>query len=510
MSQPAALPGDAVAPGLNAPWCSEVLDDGKTLRADYTDLDFGDEPDPQASVHADLVDGSDVKPLPLGERPSSPFSVHGDPQWVLPSGHLGFEEGSAPFFIELAKREELFLQGDKIVEVVHDRETNEVELVIVDHSAFRSRVELVGPIREWRKRGDEYVLSRGRCSEEISKGMIKTRAKRKYLKKIRLVLRSPLITEDVAGDLQVHCKGYHPIRGGVYICGGRAPPEVPLPEALRAIARVYEDFLFLTWGDRMRAWLYPIIAALIMGDLLRTHAPIHLVEALRAGSGKTYLQDLTAAFFGEIPYLASNTDRGVGGLDEALAEGMMRGRTFIKIDNLELDADHKFDSEYLEQVLTAERASARVPYQRAVEVDPKNHFFCVNTNGTGFTPGLLRRSWPIRIRKRPHDFRRNVYREGDRKVLDHVRAHQPYYLGCIFSVIREWHRAGRPRTKERRHSFEECAQVADWIVQNVFKTEVPLFNDYDLNGELLPALEPAYTYSDEGEELFSLDSPVRY
>jgi len=50
----------------------------------------------------------------------------------------------------------------------------------------------------------------------------------------------------------------------------------------------------------------------------------------------------------------------------------------------------------------------------------------------------------------------------------HVRARQPYYLGCIFAVIRHWHAEGQPKTDETRHDFREWVQVVDWIVRNVF------------------------------------------
>ena len=62
-------------------------------------------------------------------------------------------------------------------------------------------------------------------------------------------------------------------------------------------------------------------------------------------------------------------------------------------------------------------------------------------------------------------------------MLEHVRARQPYYLGCVFSVIAEWLAAGKPRTPERRHDFREWAQVLDWIVQRLL-VAAPLLNGH--------------------------------
>jgi hypothetical protein len=283
--------------------------------------------------------------------------------------------------------------------------------------------------------------------------------------------------------LHILGKGYCPLKGGIYITQGNTPPDVPLPEALRSIVRIYEDFDFLTWGDRLRTWGWLIGCASVMGKLVDEHAPIHLVRAQEVGSGKTYLQDLTAAVFGETPYLAPNKAKGAGGLDESLAEGMSRGHPMIKIDNL----DGKFDSQYLESLLTADRAPARVLYRRELEVDPRRHFFFVNPVAEfTISPGLLRRCYPIQIRKRPLNFGWNRYREGD--ILKHVRANQSYYLGCVFAVIKEWHRLGKPHTPERRHSFTRYTQNIDWIIQNIFKVDLPMFCDHDGHGNFLPTI----------------------
>ena len=65
--------------------------------------------------------------------------------------------------------------------------------------------------------------------------------------------------------------------------------------------------------------------------------------------------------------------------------------------------------------------------------------------------------------------------EGD--LLDRVRRWQAYYLGCVFAVIREWHRQGKPVTAETRHDFREWVQVVDWIAQKIFGT-VPVMDGH--------------------------------
>ena len=89
----------------------------------------------------------------------------------------------------------------------------------------------------------------------------------------------------------------------------------------------------------------------------------------------------------------------------------------------------------------------------------------MTSNGVESTRDFANRSSIIRIRKRiGHSYR--TYPEGD--LLSHVKANQPYYLGCVFSVIREWLEMGKQRTSVTEHDFREWARPLDWIVQNVF------------------------------------------
>src|SRR5258708_9382115 len=81
----------------------------------------------------------------------------------------------------------------------------------------------------------------------------------------------------------------------------------------------------------------------------------------------------------------------------------------------------------------------------------------------------------VRIPKRT-GYRFKCYPEGD--LLTHVKANQPYYLGCVFSVIREWLASGKPSNRdETRHDFREWAQVMDLLVTNLFG-EAPLMENH--------------------------------
>src|SRR5207237_8076272 len=99
----------------------------------------------------------------------------------------------------------------------------------------------------------------------------------------------------------------------------------------------------------------------------------------------------------------------------------------------------------------------------------------MTSNGVETTRDFANRSSILRIRKlEGHQYKQ--FPEGD--LLAHVRANQPYYLGCVFSVLREWLGCGKPRTLgETRHDFVECSQTLNAIVVSLFSA-APLLDGH--------------------------------
>jgi hypothetical protein len=81
------------------------------------------------------------------------------------------------------------------------------------------------------------------------------------------------------------------------------------------------------------------------------------------------------------------------------------------------------------------------------------------------TRDMANRCVDIMIRKRPdgYPWRQFISRKDGkpRGLVAHVRAHRAYYRGCIESVLREWHRRGKPTySGPRLHDFHEWAAAA--------------------------------------------------
>ena len=86
------------------------------------------------------------------------------------------------------------------------------------------------------------------------------------------------------------------------------------------------------------------------------------------------------------------------------------------------------------------------------------------------TRDLANRASICRIRKRPG--------LACRDTLAELQRRQPYFLGCVFSLVAEWIASGKPRTKDCRHDFREWNQTLDWICRELVGT-APLMDGHE-------------------------------
>jgi hypothetical protein len=265
------------------------------------------------------------------------------------------------------------------------------------------------------------------------------------------------------GQLKLLAKGYNPENGGILVSTGDLPDTPPLAEAIHALNNLLDGFDFQTPSDRSRAIAAFITPALRIGGFIESHCAIDIAEADQSQSGKTYRQKIVAALYNEKPRIISQRKGGVGSLDESFSQALIQGSPFIQFDNLR----GKVDSQTIEAFVTCDGMfSARVPHRGEVLVDSTRFLLQITSNGIETTKDLANRASICRIRKQPDGHQFKDYAEGD--LLAHVRANQPYYLGCVFEVIREWYNQGKPKVQECHHDFREWAMTLDWIVQELF------------------------------------------
>ena len=160
----------------------------------------------------------------------------------------------------------------------------------------------------------------------------------------------------------------------------------------------------------------------------------------------------------------SSDKKGVGSFDEKLSSGLLSGSGFLILDNLR----GLTDSQLLESSIRGEESvPARKAYWQDQQVKTNHIIWLATSNKAATTPDLAARSIITRLKKQPFGYVFQEYTEGN--LLDHIASRRDFYLSCVFAVVREWHRAGKPRTKKVEHDFREWAGVMDYIVIQIFQ-----------------------------------------
>nr|BDD47599.1 hypothetical protein 7 [Gammaproteobacteria bacterium] len=388
---------------------------------------------------------------------------------LLPCHDVSFTESAQRIFPRFAQKRLLFVRGTTVVEPV--KTAKGVGLEIVKADAFRARLDMLGKTFAIVNHNKNNALKERRCSKDSANALLETKEARELLPPIRLVCKSPILVPD--GDsIKILKPNYNPEAGGVLVTGKVIAEEVPLDEAVPALLALFDGFNFQAPSDKSRAIAQMLTPPLRMGGFITSPCPVHIAEADQSQAGKGYLQQVQRAPLGEEAYLVTKREGGVGSVDESLSSALLSGKPFVALDNLR----GRLDSQTLEAAITwPDHVSVRVPHKGEMQVDVRAVTFTITSNGVETTVDLANRSCIVRIQKQPQGFAWTSYPEGS--VLEHVKAHQGFYLGCVFSVVREWVKADSPKTNENRHSMRQWAGTLDWIVQNVFGL-TPLMDDH--------------------------------
>jgi hypothetical protein len=404
------------------------------------------------------------------EKWSDENQVNGLPKIVLPSGTVTISQCAADLFGLIGPTKRLFVRGGAVVNAF-TRDDGLLALEVLRPTAARSLFEKFARLWAWRVGAKgELVLKQVNCPQEMADALLESEEASRLLPRVQGLINCPVIRE-VDGQLTVAGRGYDESTR-LYITGGKKPPVVALDKAVEALLDLLGEFDFQSDGDKARAVASLITPALKAGGFLKGRVPADVAEADQSQSGKTYRQKVIAALYNERLSLVTCREGGVGSIDESLSQALVAGRPFIQFDNFR----GRFESAHLEAFLTAEGSfPCRVPHRGEVTVPPENYFVFLTSNGVDTTRDFANRSNIIRIKKKPAGFVFTKFDEGD--LLERVRVWQAYYLGCVFAVIGEWHRVGKPRTEETRHDFREWVGLVDWIAQNIFGT-VPVMDGH--------------------------------
>jgi len=378
----------------------------------------------------------------------------GDNMICLPSGGVSISDAARNIFEIVAPSHTMYSRGGVIVELKGGS-----SLAPITSDAFRSCVEKFGKLFAWRSgRDGKPVLKPTKMSRDDAEAIMTSTEAHELLPQISSVVRCPVLVADGERGVKILPRGYHPDLGGLLITEGGRVEDISLDEAVENLKWIVDEFCFQDEGDRSRAIADLITPALRMGGIFPYKIPVSVAEANDSQSGKGYRHELVCAIYKETTRLVAKRNGGVGSTDESFASKLVSGRPFICFDNVR----GKMDSQYVESFLTAPGPfGARIPHHGEIDVDPSKFIIQASSNGVEMTPDFANRSSICRILKRP-GFQ---YRD----TLGDVIRRQPVFLGSVFAVIREWVRAGKPRTTESRHDYREWCQSLDWIVRELFK-----------------------------------------
>jgi len=306
--------------------------------------------------------------------------------------------------------------------------------------------------------------------EQDAKLLLETRHRKAELDTIQGIMQFPLLVER-DHQLVLLQNGYDR-QSGLFITNPAPVAEVSLATAVQSLRALLDDYSFQSDGDFSRALASFLTPALKFGGFINGPIPIDVGEADESQAGKSFRQTLVPALYNHRMTILTVSRGGVGSLDERLYEALIRGKSFIQIDNVR----GKLDSQVLESLVTAHgEFSSRAAFIRNTPVDCSKAMLFVSSNGFMTTPDLANRSSIIRLRRQPGHIWR-TYAGLD--LRQHIQAHLADYQGAVMAVIRQWHAQGKPRTEETRHSFQDWCQILDWIVQNVLM-EAPLLDGHE-------------------------------
>jgi hypothetical protein len=406
-----------------------------------------------------------------------PIPPHAPDRLYLPSASYKIGWSAKRIFTALAMKCVMFVHAGVVVEIALTGK-NRAELREVTPSMARSRFELVGEL--WRDGTDNHgrKISRpSRCSEDSAKALLATIEAQELLPPIAILSNSPILIVDEHGAPQILDCGYHRNLGGVHVSERlRLEPAEPVETAVKGLISLLADFRFATPDDKARAVAAMLTPAIVYGQLLpEAKIPLLIVEADRSRTGKGHLVETIGSLYGEQPNIVVPRNGGVGSPDEDFNAALLKGRSIILLDNLR----GRLDSMHIESFLTAPNGlfMARTFRRAPADIDPRRYVIFATSNGFETTADMENRAIRIALRKQRegYEFRRF---HGD--VLSYICAHRAFFLRCIYSILSEWIRQGRPGTHETRHSFRQWAQALDWILQNIFRAHISgRLLDYD-------------------------------
>lgn len=272
------------------------------------------------------------------------------------------------------------------------------------------------------------------------------------------VVNAPTLRSD--GSL-LSAEGYDPRTGILLESGGStwsipdAPTKADAMAALGVLKGVISTFPFVAPVDRSVA-LSMFLTASVRRSL--PTAPLHLVSARAAGSGKSKLADMASIIAGGRRASVVAMGRTDEETEKRLGAVLLTGDSVISIDNIE----QPLGGDFLCQVLTQQVVRVRILGKSEVPELPTNALVTATGNNARVHGDMTRRTLPCYLDAGVENPELRVF---DTDPVEVVLSNRKLYVEACLTVLRAFVVAGKPKQTTRLGSFEAwSAMVRDALM----------------------------------------------
>ncbi len=407
----------------------------------------------------ELLNIPEILDVPEIDNPTQPppAAVPNDPRprVRLPGDNYLLSDTAAEL-ADLLKDKDLFRRGDL---VFHARKAED-GLLPMSPATFRTWCEqyvfcfrvrmtpqgvLVNPLRTMSVADAEGVL-----------------ASPQFLTRLRPVERFNPVRMPVrraSGEITLLPEGYDAESLTFTATCGIELPDLPLEEARQVIENVLKEFGFADPG-RSKAVVISAMLTVFGIGLLPPLAlpPAFIFLANREGAGKTLLAKVcTIPVLGYAPTAA--WPRNDEEMDKRLLVSVMTGLPVLVLDNVR----NHIASAPLELFLSNSHFKGRILGESKEFTGRKSTVVFLTGNGATVSPDMRRRSLFAELFL-------GVERAEDRVFQRRLEAplllkHRARILGALWSLIRAWDQAGRPKPSRSNSSFSDWSDSFGGIVE---------------------------------------------
>lgn len=341
-------------------------------------------------------------------------------------------------------------------------ELKDDELERVSEMSLRG---ILADVADWvsvKKEKDKFVETPARVPDFTYKVMPYRIDER--IPKVKGLVYAPIFARD--GSLSLE-EGYNP-KTKIYYSNhdGLQIPEVPknpteedVQDAVDLLVNnLFVDFPFKNNSSRVNALatLLYLFARELVGDI----APLHLIDAPTAGTGKTFLAKTIHMVATGKPAPMDSLPKKEEETEKKVLSILLGGRPVVILDN----TTGRIESESLNRVLTSQKYSGRVLKEsRVVEVE-NNALWLMTGNNVDINGDIHRRIAWIRLDAK----RRRAYQREDwvhEDLLAWVKENRAALVWSCLVIIQNWVSKGMPAGSKTMASYERWARTMSGILE---------------------------------------------